>query len=261
MSHKEHLKDKQESKTPSEPKEAQLNSGADNACGPEAIFEPLDGAGCDDFGSDTQTKAEAESDSESKQSTEKEPKKSTEKESKKPELEKENPEEKIKALQDQYLRLLAEFDNYKRRTSKEYDRLIEQAGERLMVDLLDVRDNFERALKSAKQQADPAALAEGMRLIYEKFDSILRKHGLETFSEPGDEFNPELHDALMKAPHEKIPVDHIAEVFEKGYKLRKKVIKHGRVIVSCGKVETAPATENKKPEHTPKQPPATEPGC
>jgi molecular chaperone GrpE len=254
MSHKEHLKDKPESKITQDPKEAQANPAVDNACGPEAVFEPLDGAGCDEGGEEEKAKAKAEEKQEEKKKEDRKTAESSEKKSPEEIL-----QEKVTSLQDQNLRLLAEFDNYKRRTSKEYEQLIEQAGERLMKDLVEVRDNFERALKSAKQQADVAALTEGMRLIYEKFDSILTKHGLEPFGEAGEEFSPELHDALMKAPHEKIPADHIVEVFEKGYKLKKKVIKHGRVIVSCGKA--VPATENKELEHTQEQPTEPDPGC
>ena len=74
-----------------------------------------------------------------------------------------------------------------------------------------------------------------MKLIFVKFDDVLSKNGLEPFAAQGEPFNPELHDALMKTPSDSVPEDHIAEVFEKGYSLKKKVIRHAKVIVSAGK--------------------------
>lgn len=142
--------------------------------------------------------------------------------------------EQLKAAQDKYIRLLAEFDNYKRRTSREYERMVEAANEGLMKDLIEVRENFERALKSGGEHAAGEGFVQGMRLIFNKFDEVLSKNGLEPFGEDGDEFDPEIHDALMKTPHEEIAEDHIAQVVERGYRLRGHVIKHARVLVSAG---------------------------
>lgn len=142
--------------------------------------------------------------------------------------------EQLEASRDKYIRLMAEFDNYKRRTSREYERMVERANERLMLDIIEVRESFERALKTGKENADKDGFFEGMKMIFGKLDEILQRNGLSVFTEVGEEFDPQVHDALMKSPHEDIPADHIAEVFEKGYKLRNHVIKHGRVIVSSG---------------------------
>lgn len=139
--------------------------------------------------------------------------------------------ERLETASDKYLRLMAEFDNFKKRTAKEYERLIETANERLMSNLVEVRENFERAFKT--NDAGEKFL-EGIKLIFSKFDDILKKHGLEIYSEVGQEFDPELHDALMRMPNEKIPEGHIIEVHERGYKLKGKTIKHSRVIVSSG---------------------------
>jgi molecular chaperone GrpE len=140
----------------------------------------------------------------------------------------------LEASRDKYIRLMAEFDNYKRRTSREYERMVEKANERLMLDIIEVRESFERALKSGKENAGNEGFFEGMKMIFGKLDEILQRNGLSVFTEAGEEFDPQVHDALMKTPHDSIPADHIAEVFEKGYKLRNHVIKHGRVIVSSG---------------------------
>jgi molecular chaperone GrpE len=143
--------------------------------------------------------------------------------------------EQCDAMNDKYLRLMAEFDNYKRRSVKEYERLIEAASERLMKDIVEVRENFERGFKSNDAGEK---FAEGMKIIFSKLNSILNKHGLEVYGEAGQEFNPELHDALMRTPHNDVAEGHIVEVHERGYKLNGKIIKHARVVVSSGKPET-----------------------
>jgi molecular chaperone GrpE len=151
---------------------------------------------------------------------------------------------------DKYLRLMAEFDNFKRRTAKEYQQLIEQANEKLMKDILDVRETFERAVKSHSDDADPAPFIEGMKMLFTKLDNVLHKHGLEVYCEVGQLFDPEFHDAMMKSVHETVPEEHVSEVLEKGYKLKGKVIKHSRVIVSSGK--PAPVVKE-EPKQEPKQ--------
>jgi len=140
----------------------------------------------------------------------------------------------LNAEKDRYLRLMAEFDNYKKRISRDYDRMVDSANEKLILDLVEVRGNFERAIQSAENSNDYQGLYDGLKLIYTKFESILEKIGLEVFAAKGDQFDPQIHDALMKAAHPEIPEDHISEVYEKGYKLKGKVIKHAKVIVSSG---------------------------
>jgi len=151
----------------------------------------------------------------------------------------------IAAANDKYLRLMAEFDNFKRRTAKEYQQLIEQANEKLMKDVIEVRETFERAFKSDPSTTDSTAFADGMKMIFTKLDTVLHKHGLEIYCEVGQAFDPEFHDAMMKCAHDTVPEEHVMEVLEKGYKLKGKVIKHSRVIVSSGK--PAPV-EQPKPE-------------
>ncbi len=147
----------------------------------------------------------------------------------------------LEQARDRHLRLMAEFDNYKRRTGRDFERLIESANEKLMLEFIDVRENFDRALKAGESGGDFQSFFDGMKLIYSKFNDVLGKNGLEAFGEPGDAFDPQIHDALMKSPHADIAEDHIADVFEKGYRLKEKVIKHAKVIVSSG----APEQENK----------------
>jgi len=152
--------------------------------------------------------------------------------------------QKIETQCDQYLRLMAEFDNFKKRVSRDNERLIETANERLMIELIDVRENLERAVNAGGQCDNAKALLDGMKLIFAKLNDVLVKNGLEPFGVTGEQFDPQLHDALMKTPHETIPDEHIVEVFEKGYTLNNRVIKHARVAVSSGPAVKENGTDN-----------------
>ena len=144
--------------------------------------------------------------------------------------------QQLEAQSDRYLRLMAEFDNFKKRVSRDYERLVESANEKLVGELIEVRENFERALKPGAPQAESlGSFFDGMKLIFSKFDSVLSKSGLASFGAAGDAFDPQLHDAMMKIPSETVAEDHIVEVFEKGYHLKKRVIRHAKVIVSAGR--------------------------
>jgi molecular chaperone GrpE len=160
-------------------------------------------------------------------------------------------EEKIKAGQDKYLRLMAEFDNFKRRTSREHQRMIEAASETLMLQLIEIREIFERALNAQENSANLEKFVDGMKLLYGKFDEILKKNGLDPFAEIGDEFNPQLHDALMRRPDESVAAGHIAEIYQKGYKIKDRVIRHAKVIVSEGKPAKPQAGDTAQPAPSP----------
>ncbi|MCU0609535.1 MAG: nucleotide exchange factor GrpE [Chitinispirillaceae bacterium] len=142
--------------------------------------------------------------------------------------------QQLDAQSDRYLRLMAEFDNFKKRVSRDYERLVESANERLLGDLIEVRENLERAIKAGEPDQNGQNFFDGVKLIFTKFDEQLQKHGLLPFGAAGETFDPQLHDALMKTPNDEIPEDHIVEVFEKGYHLRKRVMRHAKVIVSSG---------------------------
>jgi len=140
---------------------------------------------------------------------------------------------------ERYLRLMAEFDNYKKRTSREYQRMVELANEKIIGELTDVRNTFELAIKHGETSSDYQKLFDGIKLIFTKFDGVLTSNGLSAFGEVGEPFDPQIHDALMKTPHDTIPEDHIATMYEKGYRLHDRIIKHAKVIVSSGKPEAA----------------------
>jgi len=138
----------------------------------------------------------------------------------------------IESLKNKYLQLMAEFENFKRRNARENEQLVDIANEHLIREIIEVQENFERAFKS---HAKGEKFVEGMKLNYSRLKSILQKYGLEAYAEPGNKFNPEIHDAVMSAPHESIPDSHISAVPERGYTLKGKIIKHAKVMVSSGK--------------------------
>ena len=136
---------------------------------------------------------------------------------------------------DRNLRLMAEFDNYRRRTAKEQLELIETANGKLLEKLSEVQDNFERAFASENEAQDLEAFEKGMQMIYNQFAKILTDAGLEQIDPTGAEFDPNMHEALMQQPSETVPEGHVVTVFQKGYKLKNKILKTAKVIVSSGK--------------------------
>ena len=136
---------------------------------------------------------------------------------------------------DRNLRLMAEFDNYRRRTAKEQLELIETAHGKLLEKLSEVQDNFERAFASENKAQDLEAFEKGMQMIYNQFAKILTDAGLEQIDPTGAEFDPNMHEALMQQPSETVPEGHVVTVFQKGYKLKNKILKTAKVIVSSGK--------------------------
>jgi molecular chaperone GrpE len=141
-------------------------------------------------------------------------------------------EEKYNTLNDKYLRLYSEFDNYRKRTSREKLEMSKVATEGLMADLLPVLDDFERALKSSEEAVDLEAIREGEKLIYNKFRKLLELKGLEPIESVGKDFDTDLHEAITKfpAPSEEMKGKVIDET-EKGYKLNGKVIRFSKVVI------------------------------
>ena len=140
-------------------------------------------------------------------------------------------QDELTEAKDKYLRLYAEFDNYRRRTSKEKMELIQAANEDLINLLLPVIDDFERAEKSFKNKNDKGA--EGFFLIQNKFRKVLDTCGVRPMEAlQGDDFDPELHDAITQIPAPKEELKgKIVDVVEKGYTLNDKVIRHAKVVV------------------------------
>jgi molecular chaperone GrpE len=151
------------------------------------------------------------------------------------ETEKAEETEKEKATHDKYLRLFAEFENYRTRSAKEQLEIINTANGKLLARLSEVKDNFERAFAEENKTGDLAAFEKGMKLIQEQFNKVLSDFGLETIDPAGEPFDPNLHEALMNQASETIPEGAIIQVFQKGYKIKNKLLKVAKVIVSSGK--------------------------
>lgn len=138
------------------------------------------------------------------------------------------------ALKDKYMRLFAEFENFRRRTAKENFELVAAANQKLIGKLTDVLDNFELAFDPKHKTAKPEDFEKGIRLIHNKFKELLSDEGLEEVNPIGEEFDPNLHDALMQQPSDTVPENQIVQVLQKGYKVKGRILKHAKVIVSKG---------------------------
>jgi len=140
--------------------------------------------------------------------------------------------EEKEQIQDQLLRKIAEFDNYKKRTERDFFDRVQNANEKLITELLPVLDDLERALDHAQKSQEINSLLEGTELIRKKMLGILEKQGLEPLTAEGDEFDPEKHDALLQTEKENVASGKIIEEHLKGYTLNGKVIRHSQVIVA-----------------------------
>ena len=139
---------------------------------------------------------------------------------------------KVNELNDKYLRLYAEYDNYRRRTAKESIELQATAGKDIIVSVLGVLDDFDRAQKSMETAKEIQAVKEGVQLIHNKLKNALQGKGLEEMKSIGEEFNSDIHEAItnIPAPSEDMKGKVVDEV-EKGYYLNGKVIRFARVVV------------------------------
>ena len=147
-------------------------------------------------------------------------------------------EDKLKAeaaeWQNKHLRLYAEFDNFKRRTSKERLELLQIAGKDVIVDLLPVLDDFERAQKSIETATDIEAVKEGVKLVHQKLKNILIQKGLKEMETKGTEFNPDVHEGITNIPAPTVDLKgKILDELEKGYYLNDKVIRFAKVIIGA----------------------------
>lgn len=141
-------------------------------------------------------------------------------------------EEKLAEMQDRYLRLSAEFDNYRKRTLREKMELTKYAGENILVSIIPVMDDFERALKLMETAPDCVAMRSGIDLIYNKFSEFLKQNGIKEIESLNRDFDVDLHDAVTKVPG---PNDSmkgkVVDVVAKGYWLQDKVLRHSKVVV------------------------------
>ena len=139
-------------------------------------------------------------------------------------------EESAPAPDDSYLRLAADFDNYRKRVAREHAELTQRANERLLNELLPVLDDLERALEAAAEHEE-AKLEEGVRLVHRSLLGLVERHGLTEIDTEGA-FDPHVHEALLTQPGDSAEEGSVLQVLQKGYKLGDKVIRPARVIVA-----------------------------
>lgn len=145
--------------------------------------------------------------------------------------------EQVSELQDKLARSWADLENYRRRVQKDQDEARRYESLRLIHDLLPGLDSLGRAIATAEQTGDQAALLEGIRMVLQQFRDILRGHSAEPIEPKGQPFDPNLHEALTQVPsadHEPMTV---LEVVEVGYRMHDRVVRPARVIVTCAPPE------------------------
>lgn len=141
-------------------------------------------------------------------------------------------EQELQEQKEKYLRLSADFDNYRKRTMKEKIELSKQAGEEIFARILPVLDNLERAMKAVEEAKDLEAVKEGMHLIYNMFNEYIGQQGIKEIEAMHQEFDTDVHDAVTKipAPDKKLK-GKIVDVIERGYFLNDKVLRYAKVVI------------------------------
>jgi len=141
-------------------------------------------------------------------------------------------EAKNAELNERYLRLYSEFDNYRKRTMREKADIIKTAAEDVFKAVLPVIDDFERAMKANESQEDVAIIKQGIQLIYNKLKNAVQQKGLQSFESIGETFNPDLMEAITHVPADDKNKGKVIDEVEKGYRLGEKVIRYAKVVVA-----------------------------
>jgi len=155
--------------------------------------------------------------------------------------------EENKLLKDQLFRLAADFENFKKRTVRQTEENRKAVRESILLDFVEVTDNFERALKSARAAEDMDSIINGIEQLSKQFFSLLQKYGLEKIEcGKASEFDPHLHEAIQHVETSEVPENTVIEVYKPGYMLNSKVIRPA--IVSVAKSPEIPANKNSEKE-------------
>ena len=146
--------------------------------------------------------------------------------------EEETLEEQYEELNNSYLRLHAEFDNYRKRTLKEKMEIIKTGGEKVLTEMIPLVDDFERALETVQNANDKEAIVEGMELIYSKFIAFMNQHGVKEMDVIGEPFDADKFEAITTIPaQDKSQKDVVVDCIQKGYMLNEKILRFPKVIV------------------------------
>lgn len=142
--------------------------------------------------------------------------------------------EECKTINDKYLRLAAEFENYKRLTQRDQREQIRFGNEQLLKELLPVVDNMERAIKAARTNGSDSALIQGVELTLKQLLGILAKFGVQAIETAGQDFDPSAHQAVSYGPSNDVPANKVLDEFQKGYRLHERILRAAMVSVSSG---------------------------
>lgn len=138
----------------------------------------------------------------------------------------------VEELNDKLLRRAAEFENYKRRTENEFQNMLKYAAEPIIIDILRVYDDLGRSLNHVDEEKNKESLAQGIKMVFDKFSKVLEEKGIKKIECKGLEFDFNYHEALLQQPTAEYPPNTVIEEVEPGYLYKDKVIKHAKVIVS-----------------------------
>ncbi len=141
-------------------------------------------------------------------------------------------EARVQELQDKLLRTAAEFDNYRKRVARQYDEMVQSANDKILLDLVGIADNLERALQHADKDTDTESLRQGVQLIHSQVIGLLEKYNVKPIEALGKPFDPNFHDALMQVDSEEQDEGIVALEVGKGYHRGDKVLRHTKVGVS-----------------------------
>lgn len=147
--------------------------------------------------------------------------------------------EDYQSLNDKYLRLAAEFDNYKRLSQRDQRDQIRFGNEQLLKELLPVVDNMERAIKAARTNGGDTALVQGVELTLKQLSGVLAKFGVQAIDTTGQDFDPSAHQAVSYGPSDDVPANKVLDEFQKGYRLHDRILRAAMVSVSSGPAQAS----------------------
>ena len=163
----------------------------------------------------------------------------TETEERAPSAEAESGSSRVAELEDKLLRAAADFDNYKKRTARQFEELAKAANDKLIGEIVEIIDNFERAREHAGAEVSLESLLKGNELIHGQMTALLSRYDIEPIEALGKPFDPNLHEALFQVDSKEYAEGIVAQEVSKGYRQGSRILRHSRVAVSKGKADTS----------------------
>ena len=152
-------------------------------------------------------------------------------------------EEEEEGLRDQFVRLQADFANFRNRTQRERLELYQRANEDLLLEILPVLDHYEMGLQTAEQNETDPAVLDGFKLVFDQFQNVLKKFNLKPIDAVGEVFDPHQHEALTHMPSDEYPAETCSNQIRRGYMFGDKLLRAAQVVVSSGSAEQTPEGE------------------